>query len=180
VRTSNKARDHLKAVISWAWEQDLIESLPRFPKPKPQRDVAGRHYLTKTEINALYFATHQMKRPKGWQQPLSIGSYWRAALIVFLTTDSIQGRYGSQRPSTSRFSGGMCTGPGTPQIALSRAVSLGMALLSARKDEQGVLPANEPCRPRPQQELHAGKSKSGCSDFSWRQCTPECLISAAL
>ncbi len=82
-RTSNKSRDHLKAIISWAWEQDLIESLPRFPKPKPQRDVAGRHYLTKTEINALYFATHQMKRPKGWQQPISIGSYWRAALVVF-------------------------------------------------------------------------------------------------
>ena len=44
-RTSNKARDHLKAIISWAWEQDVIVSLPRFPKPKPQRDVAGRHYL---------------------------------------------------------------------------------------------------------------------------------------
>ena len=40
-RTSNKSRDHLKAIISWAWEQDLIESLPRFPKSKPQRDVAG-------------------------------------------------------------------------------------------------------------------------------------------
>ena len=58
-RTSNKSRDHLKAIISWAWEQDIIESLPRFPKPKPQRDVAGRHYLTKAEINALYFATHR-------------------------------------------------------------------------------------------------------------------------
>ena len=60
-RTANKAREHLRAVISWAWEQDLIESPPRFPKPKEQRDVAGRHYLTKTEINALYFATHKMK-----------------------------------------------------------------------------------------------------------------------
>src|SRR5688500_7869282 len=28
-RTSNKARDHLKAIISWAWEQDVIVSLPR-------------------------------------------------------------------------------------------------------------------------------------------------------
>jgi integrase len=82
-RTSNKARDHLKAIISWAWEQDVIVSLPRFPKPKPQRDVAGRHYITKTEINALYFAAHQMRRPKGWQQPLPIGRYWRAALVVF-------------------------------------------------------------------------------------------------
>jgi hypothetical protein len=23
-RTSNKSRDHLKAILSWAWEQDLI------------------------------------------------------------------------------------------------------------------------------------------------------------
>ena len=30
-----------------------VDSLPRFPKPKPQRDVAGRHYLTKSEINSL-------------------------------------------------------------------------------------------------------------------------------
>ena len=37
-RTANKAREHLRAVISWAWEQELIESPPRFPKPRPQRD----------------------------------------------------------------------------------------------------------------------------------------------
>ncbi len=82
-RTSNKARDHLRAIISWAWEQDLIDSLPRFPRPKPQRDVAGRHYLTKAEINALYFATHKMKRPRGWNHPIPVGRYWRAALVVF-------------------------------------------------------------------------------------------------
>jgi hypothetical protein len=50
-RTANKAREHLRAVISWAWEQELIDTLPRFPKPREQRDVAGRHYLTKAEIN---------------------------------------------------------------------------------------------------------------------------------
>ncbi|NQT14031.1 MAG: hypothetical protein HQ582_14855, partial [Planctomycetes bacterium] len=33
-RTANKAREHLRAVICWAWEQDLIDSLPRFPKPR--------------------------------------------------------------------------------------------------------------------------------------------------
>ena len=82
-RTSNKARDHLRAIISWSWEQDLIDSLPRFPKPKPQRDVAGRHYLTKAEINALYFATHKMERPRGWKHAIPVGRYWRAALVVF-------------------------------------------------------------------------------------------------
>jgi hypothetical protein len=60
-RTANKAREHLRAVVSWAWDRELIESPPRFPKPKHQRDVAGRHYLTKPEINALYFATYRFK-----------------------------------------------------------------------------------------------------------------------
>src|SRR5712691_6103420 len=46
-RTANKARENLRAVISWAWEQELIDSPPRFPKPRHQRDVAGRYYLTK-------------------------------------------------------------------------------------------------------------------------------------
>ena len=62
-RTANKVRSHLRAVMSWAWEQDIVDALPRFPKLKAQRDVAGRHYLTKAETISLYFATHQMKRP---------------------------------------------------------------------------------------------------------------------
>lgn len=45
-RTANKVRSHLRAVMSWAWEHDVIDALPQFPKLKPQRDVAGRHYLT--------------------------------------------------------------------------------------------------------------------------------------
>lgn len=44
-RTAHKVRSHLPAVMSWAWEQDLVDSLPRFPKHKPQRDVAGRTTL---------------------------------------------------------------------------------------------------------------------------------------
>lgn len=32
-RTTNKAREHLRAVLSWAWEQELIELPPRFPGP---------------------------------------------------------------------------------------------------------------------------------------------------
>ena len=57
--------------------------MPRFPTPRDQRDVAGRHYLTKTEINALYFATHKMARPRGWYSLHPIGRYWRGALVVF-------------------------------------------------------------------------------------------------
>ena len=82
-RTANKSRQYLRAVMAWAWEHDLIQTLPRFPTPLHQRDVAGRHYLTKAEINSLYFATHQMKRPRGWSAPLPLGRYWRCALVVF-------------------------------------------------------------------------------------------------
>ena len=82
-RTANKARENLRAIMSWAWERDIIKVLPRFPKPRAQRNVAGRHYLTKAEINALYFATHKMMRPRGWNEPISVGRYWRAALVVF-------------------------------------------------------------------------------------------------
>jgi hypothetical protein len=81
-RTANKAREHPRAVLSWAWEQELIEAPPRFPKAREQRDVAGRHYLTKAEINALYFATHSMKRSRGWAGPVPVGQYWQAALVV--------------------------------------------------------------------------------------------------
>jgi integrase len=83
-RTANKACTHLRAVVSWAWENDFIEVPPRFPKHFPSREVAGRHYLTKSEINALYFATHQMRRPRGWKNSIPVGRYWRAALVVFL------------------------------------------------------------------------------------------------
>ena len=31
--------------MAWAWERDLVEVLPRFPKPRPHRRVARRHYL---------------------------------------------------------------------------------------------------------------------------------------
>jgi len=82
-RTSTKVRSHLRAVFSRAWEQDMVDALPRFPKIKPQRDVAGRYYLTKSEINALYFATDRMTRPKGWTNPLPIGRYSKCALVVF-------------------------------------------------------------------------------------------------
>lgn len=82
-RTANKARENLRAIVSWAWEHDLIQDFPRFPKPKPQRDVAGLHYLTKSELNALYFATHRLRNPPGWTESFPLGKYWRCALVVF-------------------------------------------------------------------------------------------------
>jgi integrase len=39
--------------------------------------------LTKAELNAIYFATHELKRPRGWNQLISVGRYWRCALVLF-------------------------------------------------------------------------------------------------
>jgi hypothetical protein len=44
---------------------------------------AHRHYLTKPDLNALYFATYQLPQLRGWKQPFTVGRYWRAALVVF-------------------------------------------------------------------------------------------------
>ena len=51
-RTANKAREHLRAVLSWAWEQELIDAPPSFPGPRGQRDVAGRHTSVEDAPNA--------------------------------------------------------------------------------------------------------------------------------
>jgi hypothetical protein len=90
---------------------------PRFPKPVAYNNVAGRHYLTKKELNALYFATHELRRPRGWTNSVAVGRYWRAALVVFSTMVSIRELSGEQLPLTSRFCGGMCAGIGMHQIA---------------------------------------------------------------
>src|SRR4051812_41676127 len=82
-RTANKAREQLRAILSWAWEQGLIETPPRFPGPRDQPRPPGRHYLAKAEHNALFFPPPAMGRPRGWDAPLPIGRYWRAALVVF-------------------------------------------------------------------------------------------------
>jgi hypothetical protein len=139
-RTTNKARDHLRAIISWAWEQDLIESPPRFPKPQQQRDVAGLHYLTKREINALYFATHQMKRPRGWDSSFPVRRYWRCALALSLTTASTQEQYGNQQALMSRFCGDISAGIDNRQTAISSNSHLGVgcSIVESRRARRSI------------------------------------------
>ncbi len=166
-RTANKAREHLRAVISWAWEQELIDAPPRFPKPREQRDVAGRHYLTKAEINALYFATHKMERPRGWNRPIPIGRYWRSALVVFFNYGVDTGTVWKSAPFP-RIVESAIAGPGR-----QGAVTLGMAVLPQGEDRQDVLSADESRRSCALQEHHAGKSASRRPRLSWRRIAPE-------
>ena len=106
-RTANKARANLQAVLSWAWEQELIETLPRLPRQKPQRDVADRHYLTKAE---LYFATYCMRRPHGWDRPCRWEGTGDALWFCSSTTEWIRARCGGAFQFMSQFGGGMCRG----------------------------------------------------------------------
>ena len=55
----------------------------------------------------------------------------------------------------TRIVGSRIAGPGS-----QGAFTLGMALLPQGQDGQGVLSPDEPCRPRPYQEYHAGESAS--------------------
>lgn len=119
-RTANKAREHLRAVVSWAWEKDVIESLPRFPQPRPQRDVAGRHYLVKSEINALYFATHAMERPRGWTSSIPVGRFCAEHWSFSSTMESIPARYGNPLRSMSQYCGGTYLGTKDRPIGRSR------------------------------------------------------------
>ena len=110
-RTANKARENIRAIMSWAWERDIIDVLPRFPKPRPQRNVAGRHYLTKAEINALYFATHRLQRPRGWDQSVSVGRYCARRSSCSSTMALTPERFGLASQAMNQSFGN--TSPGT-------------------------------------------------------------------
>lgn len=125
-RTANKSRAHLRAIMAWAWDQDLLDSLPRFPKPKEQRDVAGRHYLTKAELNALYFATYLMKRSRVWSEPHPIGRYWRCALRLFFNYGLDTGTVWKSTPSHEPSFGVMSVGTSNPPTETSNSNRLGV------------------------------------------------------
>ncbi len=127
-RTANKCREHLRAVLSWAWEEELVETLPRFPKSKLQRDIAGRHYLTKTELNALYFATYQLPRPRGWHQRLTLVGIGEVPWCFSSTTDWILVLFGNGSQFTSRSCGETCVGLKPVPMAVVRYVRRGDGL----------------------------------------------------
>src|SRR5690606_22539388 len=128
-RTANKAREHLRAILSWAWEQELIEAPPRFPGPGDPRDVAGRHYLTKPEINALDFATYKMGRPlrlvrAAGRRPVLASRPGRVLQLRCRHRDRLEVRSGSRTdPLAPCDLGSSFAGPGG-----QGAVALGVAV----------------------------------------------------
>ena len=129
----------------WAWEQDLVAALPRFPKLKPQRDAAGT-LLTKSELNALYFATHYMKRPRGWSHPLPDSDRcWKCALVVFFNYGVDAGLFGRHCHFTSPILLAACVvGNGNRRTVRSEHSPWGSLFLPAGENRQNVLAANEP------------------------------------
>ena len=64
-RTANKCREHLRVVLSWAWEQELIETLPKFPQTKKQRDVAGIQAIQRGRASNVAVTYLQSRRSPG-------------------------------------------------------------------------------------------------------------------
>jgi hypothetical protein len=175
-RTANKAREQLRAILSW--EQELIELPPRFPGPKARRDVVGRHYLTKGEINALCFATPKLERPRGWDATHPIGRYWAVPSWSSSITAWLLRPCGSQAspradPLASRDLGPAVTGSGG-----QTALALGVGLLSSGEDRPGVLPADEPDRQCAPSEHHARRPRSRRPSLPRRRGTPKRPLSS--
>lgn len=109
-RATKKAGQHLRGVLAWAWDPDVIDALPRFPKLRPQRDVACRHFLSKTEITAVDYWTQKIPRPRRWAAPFAIGCYRLATLVVFFNYGVDMGTSGHLLASTSPSGGGTLRG----------------------------------------------------------------------
>ena len=138
------------------WERDYVEKLPRFPKTKPQRDVAGRHYLTKADLNALYFATYELKRPRGWKQPFTVGHYWRAALVVFFNYGVDTGTVFKSADFHEPILWRHITWRPEPPNGQGSGLAVRLAVLPSSEDEETVLPSDEPSRSGAPQEHQAG------------------------
>ena len=156
-RTANKAREHLRAILSWAWEQELIDTMPRFPGPRDQRDVAGRHYLTKAEINRPLLRHAQDGPPAELGRPFPHRAVLarRPGHLLQLRRryrHRLEVRAGPRAdPLAARVVGPAVTGPRD-----QGAVALGVAVLPPGEDRQGVLPADEPGGTCAYPEHHAG------------------------
>ena len=81
----NKCLAMLGAVIRWAFDQELLPSMPRLPKSVEARDVAGQYFFTDGEIDSIYWATYKLKSPRGWDLAQPLGAYWRTAIVLFRT-----------------------------------------------------------------------------------------------
>ena len=137
--------------------EELIDVPPWFPGPRDQRDAAGRHYLTKAEINALYFATYQMGRPRGWDaRSRSEDTGVPPGSLLQLRRRHRDRLAVHARPRADPLAAHHL-GPAVAGPRGQGAVALGLAVLPPGEDRQGVLPADEPRRPRALKRHHAGR-----------------------
>ena len=155
-RTANKARENLRALMSWAWEQDLIESLPRFPKPRPQR---GLTLSDKGRTQCPLLCDSQYETSARLES-----SFTRWTLLAMRPRRVLQLR------RRHRDNLEICAVPRADPLAAcivgsavtewpsERKVALGMDLLSQGEGRQDLLPPDESRRSRTHQEHHARRS----------------------
>ena len=117
----------------------MIDTLPRFPGPRDRATSPADNYLTKPEINALYFATHKMGRPRGWDALIRSAGTRRTPWLCSSTTASIPGPSGGPRRPTSRyFWRHVIWDRKSPDREAKERSPLGVAVLPPGEDRQGV------------------------------------------
>lgn len=84
-RVANKAREHLRAVLTHLQGTDQLAAMPKLPEAREQNSVAGLFFLTDAELELIYWATYRLPRPRGWAGRVPFGAYWRAGLAVLIT-----------------------------------------------------------------------------------------------
>ena len=179
-RTANKARENLRAIMSWAWEQDYVAKLPRFPSPKPQRDVAGRHYLTKKDLNALYFATYQLPQLRGWKQafhgwPLLASGTGRVLQLRSRYRDGVRVCWISRADILAT-----CVMASGATKRSGQRVSVRLAVLPPCENQQAVSPSHEPRRSCAPEEHPAGIAPARRAGFRGRHLTAQQAVSAVV
>ena len=119
--------------------------------------MAGRHYLTKAEINALYFATHSMARPRGWDAPVADRPLLAGALVVLFNYGVDTGTVWESSPVRADPLAARLVGPPLARPRGQGAVAVGLAVLPEGEDGQGVPPTDEQGGARAHQGHHAGR-----------------------
>lgn len=145
--------------------------------PRAQRDVAGRQFLSRAELNALYCATYQLRRPRGWKEPHSVGQYWRSAIVLLfnygLDTGTIWKTKTTHQPLLWRHVFWNHESP------IKATIPLRLAILPTSENEQIVLSTNEPCCPRASATTPVLHLHSRGTDTCWRNCTAQQCLQAA-
>jgi hypothetical protein len=180
-RTANKAREHLRAVISWAWEQELIDTLPRYPQAKGATRCCRSALPDEGRDQRPLLCDASDEASPRLGQPVPGGTVLASrARRLF----QLRGRYRNRlevRPLPRTDSLAACNvGAAVARSRSKGAVTLGVAVLPPREDRQDLLPADESRRACTSQEHPVGERQPGRARFPGGRSTPQRTLPGAL